>query len=68
MNDRSKHLGWDFGDVEHHKPDPKDQIKLEFQRRQLDYLDAIETLVRECGMAPKEAESLVSDWQENPVA
>ena len=41
-----------------------DQIKIEFDQSELDYLDAIEALHRECGLSLKEAEALVEVWDE----
>lgn len=41
-----------------------EQIKTAFQQSELDYLDAIEALQKECGMAGKEAEALVELWDE----
>lgn len=43
------------------------KIKLAFQQSQLDYLDAIETLQKECGMTGKEAEALVELWDEGSM-
>lgn len=41
-----------------------EQIKTAFQQSDLDYLDAIEALQKECGMSGKEAEALVELWDE----
>lgn len=41
-----------------------DQIKIAFDQSELDYLDAIEALQKECGMTGKEAEALVEVWDE----
>lgn len=41
-----------------------EQIKIAFQQCELDYLDAIEALQKECGMTGKEAEALVEVWDE----
>ena len=43
-----------------------EQIKIAFQQSDLDYLDAIEALQKECGMTGKEAEALVELWDESP--
>lgn len=40
------------------------QIKTAFQQSEMDYLDAIEALQRECGLSGREAEILVEDWDE----
>lgn len=45
-----------------------DQIKIAFQQSELDYLDTIEALQKECGMTGKEAEALVEVWDEGPSA
>ncbi len=42
------------------------EIKLAFEQSQLDCLDAIEALQKECGMTGKEAEALVELWDESP--
>lgn len=63
MIDRSKHMAWDIGDVEHHDIRTLDQIKTEFLKREIEYIDATEALTNECGMAPKDAESLVESWE-----
>lgn len=43
-----------------------DQIKIAFQQCELDYLDAIEALQKECAMSGREAEALVELWDEEP--
>lgn len=43
-----------------------DQIEMAFAQAELDYLDAIEALQKECGMTGKEAEALVELWDEQP--
>lgn len=43
-----------------------EQIKIEFDQSELDYLDAIEALQKECGLSSREAEALVEVWEDGP--
>jgi hypothetical protein len=42
-----------------------DKIMSAFLKSDLGYLDAIETLQKECGMTGREAEALVETWSES---
>jgi hypothetical protein len=44
--------------------DIKEQIKREFKRQELNYLDAIMELQQQLNMAPKDAEALVEHWED----
>ena len=44
-----------------------EQIKIAFQQGELNYIDAIEALQKECGMTGKEAEAMVELWEEDGV-
>lgn len=43
-----------------------EQIKLQFRQSELDYLGAVEALIKEANMATHEAEDLVEHWENNP--
>jgi hypothetical protein len=43
-------------------------IKASYQEEGgLDYFEAIQALIRECGYAPWEAESMVNGWEEDDI-
>ena len=43
------------------------EIETAYRQSELDYLDAIEALQKECGMASRDAESLVEQWEDTPL-
>lgn len=41
----------------------KEKLFEDFMRHEISYIDAIEVLVKQFNMAPKEAEALVEAWE-----